>query len=127
MPDNSVVLDSSKPQLINYMFDQACCSASAVADPQADVFSFGIMMYEIMHQYIMLMAVSVRGTYDELEAYCARVAGGYRPPLQDKWPEAVNSIIQVGVDAILCWCRLASSVCCSSSRAMSNHVVTMHI
>eukprot|EP00878_Enallax_costatus_P022758 GHUV01024165.1.p1 GENE.GHUV01024165.1~~GHUV01024165.1.p1 ORF type:complete len:396 (+),score=103.79 GHUV01024165.1:320-1507(+) len=63
---------------------------------KADVFSFAIMMYEILQQYIMLMAVSVRGTYEELEAYAARVAGGYRPPVLEKWPAEVSSVIKVG-------------------------------
>lgn len=62
---------------------------------QADVFSFGIMMYEVLQRYIMLSAVAVRGTYEELEAYCARVADGYRPPLHSKWPAAVSKLIQV--------------------------------
>jgi mitogen-activated protein kinase kinase kinase 7 len=63
--------------------------------PQADVFSFGIMMYEVMQRYIMLSAVAVRGTYNELEAYCARVADGYRPPLHSKWPATLSKLIQV--------------------------------
>jgi mitogen-activated protein kinase kinase kinase 7 len=62
---------------------------------QADVFSFGIMMYEILQRYIMLSAVAVRGTYEELEAYCARVADGYRPPLHAKWPPSIVKLIQV--------------------------------
>lgn len=63
---------------------------------QADVFSLAIMMYEVLQRYIMLSAVAVRGTYEELEAYCARVADGYRPPLHKKWPESVSKLIQVG-------------------------------
>jgi hypothetical protein len=35
---------------------------------QADIFSFGVMMYEVMQRYVMLSAVAVRGTYEELEA-----------------------------------------------------------
>lgn len=62
---------------------------------QADVFSFAMMMYEIMQQYIVLLAVSVQGTYEELEEYCARVAGGYRPPLLEKWPPELISVITV--------------------------------
>lgn len=59
------------------------------------MFSFAIMMYEVLQRYIMLSAVAVRGTYEELEAYCARVAAGYRPPLHDKWPISVSKLIQV--------------------------------
>ena len=64
---------------------------------QADVFSFGVMMYEVLQRYIMLSAVAVRGTYEELEAYCARVARGYRPPLHEKWPASVARLIEVCV------------------------------
>uniref|UniRef100_A0A383VIX9 Protein kinase domain-containing protein n=1 Tax=Tetradesmus obliquus TaxID=3088 RepID=A0A383VIX9_TETOB len=61
---------------------------------KADVFSFGVMMYEVMHRYIMLSAVSVNGTYEELEQYAARVAAGYRPPLHSNIPVSITSIIQ---------------------------------
>lgn len=74
------------------------CSLLLAHDPvclQADVFSFGIMMYEVLQRYIMLSAVAVRGTYEELEAYCARVADGYRPPLHTKWPPSMAKLIQV--------------------------------
>jgi hypothetical protein len=62
---------------------------------QADVFSFGVMAYEVMHRYIMLSAISVLGSYEELEAYTARVAAGYRPPLHGNLPASITSIIQV--------------------------------
>jgi hypothetical protein len=59
------------------------------------VFSFGVMAYEVMHRYIMLSAVATQGTYEELEAYAARVAAGYRPPLHENLPASITSIIQV--------------------------------
>jgi hypothetical protein len=59
------------------------------------VFSFGVMAYEVMHRYIMLSAISVLGSYEELEAYAARVAAGYRPPLHGNLPASITSIIQV--------------------------------
>lgn len=66
---------------------------------KADVFSFGIMMYEVLQRYIMLSAVAVAGTYEELEGYCARVAGGYRPPLHDKWPPKLTKLL------LDCWAQ----------------------
>ena len=69
------------------------------------------MMYEVLQQYIMLMAVSVRGTFEELEAYAARVAGGYRPPVLEKWPEEVKNIIKVSTYA--CSPHLASAALAS--------------
>ena len=75
---------------------------------QADVFSFGIIMYEVLQRYIVLSAVAVAGTYEELESYCGRVAGGYRPPLHSKWPASVAKLIQVGreQDKLLDVCTL---------------------
>jgi hypothetical protein len=68
-----------------------CCAL------QADVFSFAIMTYEVLQRYIMLSAVAVTGTYSELEAYCARMAAGYRPPLHAQWPPRLSKLIQVGL------------------------------
>ncbi|KAF8055751.1 splA [Scenedesmus sp. PABB004] len=61
---------------------------------KADVFSFGIMMSEVMQKYIMLSAVAVKGTYEELIEYAARVAAGFRPPLHDSWPTSIRGIIE---------------------------------
>jgi hypothetical protein len=35
---------------------------------------------------MMLMAISVAGTEEEIEAYAERVASGYRPPIADNFP-----------------------------------------
>ncbi len=55
--------------------------------------SFGFT--QVLGRYIMLFAVAVRGTTAELEAYAARVADGYRPPLKEQWPVDVRELIQV--------------------------------
>lgn len=34
------------------------------------MFSFAIMMYEVLQRYIMLSAVSVKGTYEVWDALC---------------------------------------------------------
>lgn len=78
------------------------CVCVSCVSVQADVFSFGIMMYEVLQRYIMLSAVAVAGTYEELERYCARVAGGYRPVLHTKWPASVSKLIQVGCTRLAC-------------------------
>jgi hypothetical protein len=31
--------------------------------PQADVFSFGVMMFELLQKYIMLSAISIKGEF----------------------------------------------------------------
>ncbi|KAI8476817.1 MAG: kinase-like domain-containing protein [Monoraphidium minutum] len=60
---------------------------------KADVFSFAMLMYEVMQRYVMFSAVSIRGDYEELVEYCGRVAEGYRPPLHTTWPPSVASVI----------------------------------
>ncbi|GAX84910.1 hypothetical protein CEUSTIGMA_g12331.t1 [Chlamydomonas eustigma] len=60
---------------------------------KVDVFSFGICMYELLHKYMMIFAVSVGGTADEIERYAERVAEGYRPTLNNNFPAEVLSII----------------------------------
>ncbi len=42
------------------------------------MFSFAICMYELLHKYMMVFAISINGTEEEIEAYAQRVAGGYR-------------------------------------------------
>ncbi len=44
----------------------------------------------------MISAVSINGTYEELEAYAMRVSDGYRPPIHDTWPPSIYSLIEVG-------------------------------
>ncbi|GAX83888.1 hypothetical protein CEUSTIGMA_g11313.t1 [Chlamydomonas eustigma] len=60
---------------------------------KVDVFSFGICMYELLHKYMMIFAVSVGGTAVEIERYAERVAEGYRPTLNNNFPAEVLSII----------------------------------
>ena len=36
---------------------------------KADVFSFGVMMYEVIHRYMTLSAICRKGTVEELEEY----------------------------------------------------------
>lgn len=62
-------------------------------DEKVDVFSFAIIMYELLHKYMMIFAVSNKGNEAEIEAYASRVASGYRPPVADKFPQAVKSLL----------------------------------
>ncbi|KAG2486096.1 hypothetical protein HYH03_015191 [Edaphochlamys debaryana] len=60
---------------------------------KVDVFSFGVILFEVLSRYQMLCAISVAGTEEEVEGYAARVAQGYRPPLPASWPEAVLELV----------------------------------
>lgn len=48
-----------------------------------------------MHRYMMISAACPKGTMQELEQYARSVADGYRPPLLDKWPPELRSLIAV--------------------------------
>lgn len=63
-------------------------------DEKVDVFSFAICMYEIIHKYMMVFAVSNRGTEEEIEAYASRVAQGYRPSIMESLQSNLASIIK---------------------------------
>lgn len=47
-------------------------------DAQVDVFSFGVILYELLHKYMMVFAVSIAGTEEELERYAEKVSEGWR-------------------------------------------------
>ncbi|GIL57301.1 hypothetical protein Vafri_12551 [Volvox africanus] len=69
---------------------------------KVDVFSYGVIVFEILSRYQMICAVSQAGTEAEIEAYAAKVSEGYRPPLPPAWPQAVKELIAV------CWHQDAS-------------------
>lgn len=45
------------------------------------MFSFGVIMYEVMARYQMVCAVSNLGDESEIEQYAEKVSQGYRPPI----------------------------------------------
>eukprot|EP00798_Chlamydomonas_sp_ICE-L_P028488 gene28488-31644_t len=60
---------------------------------KVDVFSFGVVMYELLHQYIVLCAIQKEGTEKEIEMYAQRVSLGYRPPIHDNLHPDVQKLI----------------------------------
>ncbi|GAX81843.1 hypothetical protein CEUSTIGMA_g9271.t1 [Chlamydomonas eustigma] len=62
-------------------------------DDKADVFSFGIMAYEVLHRYQMVSATD--GSLEECQAYARRVAtSGFRPPIDPDLPESLGSLLK---------------------------------
>lgn len=49
--------------------------------PQTDVFSYGVVMYEVFHKFMMSCAIANNGTVAEVENYALQVSEGYRPPM----------------------------------------------
>eukprot|EP00798_Chlamydomonas_sp_ICE-L_P005279 gene5279-18525_t len=61
---------------------------------KVDVFSFGVILYEVIHKYSVFFAISQNGTEQEVENYAYRVSQGYRPPIHKDYAEEVKTIIQ---------------------------------
>lgn len=60
---------------------------------KADVFSYAIIAYEILHSYMMISATD--GSYAEVQAYARRVARShYRPPLDAGLPQELMSLVK---------------------------------
>lgn len=59
-----------------------------------DVFSFGMVFYELMRKYLLLCFVYLEGSMDEVEIYAETVADGFRPPVPKAWPEEVKVLIR---------------------------------
>lgn len=60
---------------------------------KVDVFSFGVIMYELMARYQMVCAVSNLGSESEIEQYAEKVSQGYRPPIPQNWPEPLRELV----------------------------------
>ncbi|KAF5827936.1 kinase-like domain-containing protein [Dunaliella salina] len=61
---------------------------------KVDVFSFGVMLYEVIHRYLVICSISNEGTQEEIEDYAREVSTGYRPPLGDNWPSELRDLIR---------------------------------
>ena len=62
-------------------------------DEKVDIFSFGIMMYELLQKNVLMVFVSASGCLEELERYAQSVAEGYRPYIPDFWPPGAKALI----------------------------------
>ncbi|PNH04196.1 putative serine/threonine-protein kinase, partial [Tetrabaena socialis] len=60
---------------------------------KVDVFSYGVIIFEVFSRYQTVCAISIAGTDEEIEAYAQKVSLGYRPPLPLSWPEPLKALI----------------------------------
>eukprot|EP00200_Dunaliella_tertiolecta_P006473 CAMPEP_0202342260 /NCGR_PEP_ID=MMETSP1126-20121109/2900_1 /ASSEMBLY_ACC=CAM_ASM_000457 /TAXON_ID=3047 /ORGANISM="Dunaliella tertiolecta, Strain CCMP1320" /LENGTH=550 /DNA_ID=CAMNT_0048933189 /DNA_START=45 /DNA_END=1697 /DNA_ORIENTATION=+ len=66
---------------------------------KVDVFSFGVMLYEVIHRYLVICSISNQGTQEEIEDYARVISMGYRPPLGDNCPTELRDLIRS------CWAQ----------------------
>lgn len=95
-PDNLPVpkaLLSGKTGSLMYMSPEMYRNEHTYSE-KVDVFSFGVMLYEVIHKYMMFFAISMEGTEEELEVYAKRVSEGYRPPIHADYPNELKSLIE---------------------------------
>eukprot|EP00210_Caulerpa_lentillifera_P003495 g3335.t1 len=66
---------------------------------KADVFSFGIIMYEVLCKMLLLTFVCCRGVPEEVENYAQGIALGNRPVVPEDWPESFATLVRQ------CWAQ----------------------
>ena len=60
---------------------------------KADVYSFAIIAYELLHRYQMISATD--GSLEECQVYARRVAqAGWRPPLDESLPRPLKNVLE---------------------------------
>lgn len=55
-----------------------------------DIFSLGIIMYELFSMCPLAKTVTETGKEEEFALYARRVADGHREPLDDSWPQQIQ-------------------------------------
>jgi serine/threonine protein kinase len=58
-----------------------------------DVFSFGIILYELLSGVVVAGRVAMEGEHEQLLDYARQVANGHREPLPSYWPSVVKQLI----------------------------------
>lgn len=64
---------------------------------KVDVFSFGVVVYELLSRQVTSAVVSQSGDANMPELYANKVANGYRRPIPSMWPSALRVLIET------CW------------------------
>ncbi|KAF5827937.1 kinase-like domain-containing protein [Dunaliella salina] len=92
----SSILDAPKQlsgQTGSFMYMSPEMFKSQVYNEKVDVFSFGVMMYELFHRYLMVCTISNAGSAKEVVGYVRKVSNGYRPPIGERWPPEFRKLL----------------------------------
>jgi hypothetical protein len=57
---------------------------------QVDIFSLGIIMYELFAMNLVATRAHNSGAPDEFENYAKRVGNGHREPMRPSWPQSLR-------------------------------------
>lgn len=60
---------------------------------QADVFSFAMIMYEVLHATLISLYFPIADDPEMVRQHAQNVAKGFRPPLPVNWPHAWKDLI----------------------------------
>eukprot|EP00201_Polytomella_parva_P005712 CAMPEP_0175080042 /NCGR_PEP_ID=MMETSP0052_2-20121109/25243_1 /TAXON_ID=51329 ORGANISM="Polytomella parva, Strain SAG 63-3" /NCGR_SAMPLE_ID=MMETSP0052_2 /ASSEMBLY_ACC=CAM_ASM_000194 /LENGTH=850 /DNA_ID=CAMNT_0016350609 /DNA_START=39 /DNA_END=2591 /DNA_ORIENTATION=- len=66
---------------------------------KVDVFSFGVIMFEVLNRKLMLVDEIKNDPRKDAQAYAERVAKGHRPDVPRWWPEPLRGLITA------CWAQ----------------------
>eukprot|EP00210_Caulerpa_lentillifera_P003514 g3353.t1 len=66
---------------------------SEAYNEKADVFSFAIVMYEVLQKCILLAFISIKGMTSEVDQYVESVLAGFRPHLPEEWPKEIKKLL----------------------------------
>lgn len=61
---------------------------------KADMFSLGVVIYEIVQRQMLLASITANGTVGDVERYAKAVAEGYRPQIPKYWPPELKSLVR---------------------------------
>eukprot|EP00210_Caulerpa_lentillifera_P002812 g2686.t1 len=91
LPDESVFNLSGKTGSLLYMAPEVLKSEEY--NEKADVFSFSIVMYEVLQKCMLLAFISTRGIAAEIDQYIESVLAGFRPYIPQEWPKEVKNLL----------------------------------
>lgn len=61
---------------------------------KVDIFSFGVILFEVLHRKLMLVDEIKNDPRKDAQAYAERVSRGFRPEIPKHWPRELADIIQ---------------------------------
>ncbi|CAD7700290.1 unnamed protein product [Ostreobium quekettii] len=61
---------------------------------KVDVFSFAIIMYELLRKSVLLVFVATTGSPEDVERHAENIVNGMRPPMPQEWPDELADLIR---------------------------------